>query len=599
MKLPVFSLFIAAAVSQLASRMDAQSTSISDVHYDITYDSATAFRRTIGVTMTFSTRAAGDVALSLPAWTPGAYEISNFARYVMNFSASDGAAPLAWDKLDQDTWRIHVTRAGEARVSFEYLAMTLDNAAAWSKPEFVFFNGTNVFLYPEAQSSEFASTVTIHTMPSWRIATGMTQTGANTFTASNYHDLVDMPTFVGKFDFDSTLAGGKWMRFASYPAGLISDASRKAVLGQLAKIVPVEAAVFGEIPWNTYTVLQVADSEYTPGNASGLEHQNSHFDILSTLVVGNPVLASLYAHEIFHAWNVKRLRPSEMWPYRYDRAEPTPLLWISEGITDYYADIAEVRSGLTTANDFYLTTTGKIDEIADAPAVSLEDASLTTWVKPVDGTDDIYYPKGSVAGLLLDIMIRDASDNQKSLDTVLRELYQADYKAGKGFTNEDFWQAVSRAAGGKSLTNFEERYVNGREPFPYDSVFPLGGMRLMVDRLVLPNLGISSSLDDQGRRVIGVDPAGTGAAAGVKTGDYLVTVGGLDVGDPSFTTSFSAKFGALPPGGTIPVVIRRGTQQMTLNARANFRTTESRRLMAVTDASEKAKRIRTGILTGQ
>jgi predicted metalloprotease with PDZ domain len=99
--------------------------------------------------------------------------------------------------------------------------------------------------------------------------------------------------------------------------------------------------------------------------------------------------------------------------------------------------------------------------------------------------------------------------------------------------------------------------------------------------------------------VIGVDPAGTGAAAGVKTGDYLVTVGGLDVGDPSFTTSFSAKFGALPPGGTIPVVIRRGTQQMTLNARANFRTTESRRLMAVTDASEKAKRIRTGILTGQ
>jgi predicted metalloprotease with PDZ domain len=427
----------------------------------------------------------------------------------------------------------------------------------------------------------------------------MTQTGPNTFTASNYHDLVDMPTFVGRFDLDSTLAGGKWMRFASYPAGLLSDAARKAVLGQLAKIVPVEAAVFGEIPWNTYTVLQVADSEYTPGNASGLEHQSSHFDILSTLVVGNPVLASLYAHEIFHAWNVKRLRPSEMWPYRYDRAEPTPLLWISEGITDYYADVAEARSGLTTANEFYLTTTGKIDEIADAPAVSLEDASLTTWVKPVDGTDDIYYPKGSVAGLLLDIMIRDASDNQKSLDTVLRELYQADYKAGKGFTNEEFWQAVSRAAGGKSFASFEERYVNGREPFPYDSVFPLGGMRLMVDRLVLPNLGISSSLDDQGRRVIGVDPAGTGAAAGVQAGDYLVTVGGLDVGDPTFTTAFSAKFGAMPPGGNIPVVIKRAGQQMTFTARANFRTTESRRLMAATDASEKARRIRAGILTGK
>ena len=599
MKLQVLSFITVVFASQLASRATAQSTPISDVRYDITYDSATAFRRTIGVTMTFSTRGAGDVSLSLPAWTPGAYEISNFSRYVLNFSVTDGSAPLTWDKIDYDTWRIHVARAGQVRVSFEYLAMTLDNAAAWSKPQFVFYNGTNVFLYPEGQSTDFTSTVTIHTMPSWKIATGMTQTGANTFTASNYHDLVDMPTFIGRFDFDSTQAGGKWMRFASYPAGLLSDAARKATLAQLAKIVPVEAAVFGEIPWNTYTVLQVADSEYTPGSASGLEHQNSHFDILSSLVVGNPVLASLYAHEIFHAWNVKRLRPSEMWPYRYDRAEPTALLWISEGITDYYADIAEVRSGLTTVNDFYGTTTGKIDEIADAPAVSLEDASLTTWVKPVDGTEDIYYPKGSVAGLLLDIMIRDASDNQKSLDTVLRELYQADYKAGKGFTNDDFWQTVSRAAGGKSFAGFEERYVNGREPFPYDSVFPLGGMHLLVDRIVLPNLGISSSLDDQGRRVIGVDPAGTGAAAGVKVGDYLVTVGGLDVGDPSFTTSFSAKFGAMPPGGTIPVVIKRAGQSMTFNARANFRTTESRRLMAATDASEKAKRIRESILTGK
>jgi predicted metalloprotease with PDZ domain len=599
MKLHALLLLAAFSASQLASRAAAQSLPISTVRYDITYDSATAFRRTIGVTMSFATRGAGDVPLSLPAWTPGSYEIVNFARYVMNFSASDASGPLSWDKIDYDTWRVHVTRAGDVRVTFEYLAMTLDNAAAWSRPQFAFFNGTNVFLYPEGQSTDFASTVTVHTMSTWKVATGMTQTGSNTFTASNYHDLVDMPFFVGRFDFDSTQAGGKWMRFASYPAGALSDASRRATLAQLAKIVPVEAAVFGEIPWNTYTVLQVADSEYSPGAAAGLEHQNSHFDILSSIVIGNPVLASLYAHEIFHAWNVKRLRPSEMWPYRYDRPEPTALLWISEGITDYYADVAEVRSGLTSPNEFYATTTGKIDEVGDAPAVSLEDASLTTWVKPVDGTDDIYYPKGSIAGLLLDIMIRDGSDNQRSLDTVLRELYQADYKAGKGFTNEDFWQTVSQAAGGKSFANFEERYVNGREPFPYDSVFPLGGMRLMVDRIVLPNLGISSSLDDQGRRVIGVDPSGTGAAAGVKAGDYLVTVGGLDVSDPTFSTSFSAKFGAMPPGGTIPVVIKRAGQQMTLNARANFRTTESRRLIPLTEASEKAKRIRTGILTGK
>lgn len=588
------------AASQLASRTAPETPApVSNIRYDVTYDSATAFRRTIGVVMSFTATAAGDVTLSLPAWTPGSYEIVNFSRYVMDFTASDGTAAISWDKVDHDTWRIHVTRAGEVRVSFDYLAMSLDNAGAWSRPEFVFFNGTNVFLYPEGTSADFSATVTVHTAPSWKIATGMNQTGVNTFTASNYHDLVDMPFFVGKFDMDSALAGGKWMRFASYPAGILPASSRKTTLDQFVKIVPVEAAVFGEIPWNTYTVLQVADSGYTAGAAAGLEHQNSHFDILSSLVVGNPVLASLYAHEIFHAWNVKRLRPAEMWPYRYDRPQPTPLLWISEGITDYYADIAEVRSGLTTADEFYSTTTGKMDEIADAPAVSLEDASLTTWVKPVDGTDDIYYPKGSVAGLLLDIMIRDASDNQRSLDTVLRGLYTSAYKTGKGYTNEEWWAAVSRAAGGKSFSDFEARYVNGRDPFPYDSVLPLGGMRLMINRIVLPNLGISSSLDDQGRRVVAVDPAGNGAAAGVRVGDYLVSVGGLDVGDVGFGTAFSAKYAAQPPGGTIPVVIKRGGQQMTLNAKANFRTTESRRLVPLQNASVKALRIREGILRGK
>ena len=196
-----------------------------------------------------------------------------------------------------------------------------------------------------------------------------------------------------------------------------------------------------------------------------------------------------------------------------------------------------MRSGLTKPDEFYSTTTGKIDEVAAAPPTALEDASLSAWIKPVDGTEDIYYPKGSLAGLLLDIMIRDASDNQRSLDTVMREMYQTVYKRDHGgFTNEEWWQAVSRAAGGRSFAEFENRYVNGRDPYPWDSVLPLGGLRLMVERTVLPNLGISSSTDEQGRRVIALDPVGTGAAAGVRVGDYLVSVGGLDANDPAFGT---------------------------------------------------------------
>jgi len=140
--------FIAIAALAALTSADPVSVPISDVRYDVTFDSATAFKRTINVVMSFKTRGAGDVILSLPAWTPGEYEIDNFVRNVTQFAATEGSSPATWNKIDQDTWRIHSTRAGPMRVSFDYLAMSLDNAAAWSKPEFTFFNGTNLFLYP-------------------------------------------------------------------------------------------------------------------------------------------------------------------------------------------------------------------------------------------------------------------------------------------------------------------------------------------------------------------------------------------------------------------------------------------------------------------
>ncbi|MEO7366705.1 MAG: PDZ domain-containing protein, partial [Gemmatimonadaceae bacterium] len=423
-------------------------------------------------------------------------------------------------------------------------------------------------------------------------------TSANTFAASNYHDLVDAPFFVGRFDIDSTSVMGKNVRFVSYPAGSITIAAKATVFHQLQKVIPQQSAIFGEIPWKDYTVLQVADEGFGLGSAAGLEHSNSHFDIISPAVLGNPILASLYAHEIFHSWNVKRLRPVDMVPYKYDREQPTTLLWISEGITDYYADLTEVRGKVITPRGFYATTTGKIDNIAEAVPTALEDASLSAWISPVDGTKDLYYDKGSVAGMLLDVMIRDASDNRKSLDTVMRELYETTYKKGQGFTNAEWWAAVSRAAGGRSFTDFEKRYVDGREPFPYDSVLPLAGIRLLVERTVTPSLGVSVSGDEEGLRVMQVVVSGPGAVAGVQLGDYLLTVGGLDAADPTFSQKFNDKFGSTPPGGTIPIEIRRGTKRLMLNAPVRFNTSEGRRLIEMTNATPKALRVRDGLLNG-
>ena len=549
--------------------------------------------------MSFTAAGPGDVLLSLPAWTPGAYEISNYARFIMDLGVVAGSDSLDWDKADPDTWRIKVARAGDVKVVFDYRADSLDNAMSWSKSDFAFFNGTNLFLYPEGLDAQFDATVTVHTEPGWRIATGMNAgSSANTFTSSNYHDLVDMPFFVGRFDADSTMIVGKPFRFVSYPVGSVSPATRASVFQQMAKIIPPQVAIFGEVPWNTYTLLQVADSNFSLGGAAGLEHQNSHFDIVSSVVLGNPFLVALYSHEVFHAWNVKRMRPIEMVPYMYDREQPTTLLWISEGVTDYYADITQVRGKFVSSRSFYATTKGKIDTIEESVPTALEDASLSAWVKPVNGTQDLYYDKGSVAGFLLDIMIRDASDNKRSLDTVMRELYENTYKRGRGFSNADWWASVSKAADGKSFADFEKRYIDGREKFPYDSVLPLAGLKLLVERSVLPSLGVSTSADDEGLRVMQIVVGGAGSTAGVKLGDYLVTIGGLDVADAAFQEKFNAKYGAAPPGGTIPLEVKRGTQRLTLNAPAKFNTIEGRRLIEVTNASPKAIRVRDGLLNG-
>ena len=590
---------VSLALPAAAAAQSIQSIPISQIRYDVTFDSATADSRTIGVSMSFSVAKPGDVMLSLPKWTPGAYEIGNYARFVNEFGAASGSDSLDWDKIDPDTWRIRLNRPGSVKVTFDYKADSLDNANSWSKSDFAFFNGTNLFFYPEGQGADFQATVTVHTSPGWKVLTGMKPaTTVNSFTAGNYHDLVDMPFFIGKFDVDSTVVVGKPLRFASYPAGSLTALARTSIFQQLGKIIPYQAMVFGEVPWDSYTVMQVADQGFPFGAAAGLEHQNSHLDIISPVVLGNPILGSLYSHEVFHAWNVKRLRPAAMTPYQYDREQPTPLLWISEGITDYYADLAQVRGKAITPRGFYATTTDKIGAVIQAGPISVEDASVSTWIKPTNGAEDLYYDKGSVAGLLIDIIIRDASDNKRSLDTVMRELYETTYKKGKGFTNEEWWASVSRAAGGKSFADFERRFIDGREQFPYDSVLPLAALRLFTERIVRPSLGISVSSDDEGLRVVQIVVAGPGATAGVKLGDYLVRVGGLDPDDPEYEKKFNEKFSGMAPGGTIPIEIRRGTQRITLNAPVRFNTTETRRLIEVTNASPKAIRVRDGLLSG-
>lgn len=576
-----------------------QSAPIANVRYGVTFDSSTAPRRLLKVTMAFDVTGSGPVLLSLPVWTPGAYEVSDFAKNVSGFTPTAGTTALKWDKLDYDTWRIQPGGARSVSVAFDYTADSLDNAMAWTRPEFALFNGTNVFLYPEGRSLDFPATVTITTQPGWQVVTSMHPAGAaRTYRENNYHDLVDMPFFIGRVDLDSTQISGKWTRFATYPMGAFGGALRDSLERRIARVIPAESAVLGETPWDSYSVMMIFDSTFQGGSA--LEHQASHVGVY-TPALGRPeldtVLTAITAHEIFHAWNVKRLRPADMVPYRYSAAQPTPWLWVSEGITDYYASVALARAGVYDTAAFARQMMSNLDAVTNAPPTALEDASLSTWIHPRDGSGYVYYPKGALAGFMLDIIIRDASGNQHSLDGVMRSLYQTTYKRGRGFTGEDWWNAVRQAAGGKGFEDFNARYVDGRDPFPMESVLRTAGFLLRTDSGRVARVGVSTTTDSLGVRVMQTAPGSAAAKAGVQPGDRLVSVGGIAASDPEWAEQFRAQYNTRE-GADLAIVVQRGGQTLTLHGPVTTAPVVTQQITFDPNATPAAVRIRNGIMRG-
>jgi predicted metalloprotease with PDZ domain len=407
---------------------------------------------------------------------------------------------------------------------------------------------------------------------------------------------VDHPFFIGRFDVDSALVDGVWFRLSSYPAGSVTGARRARLFDQLVRAVPRQTAVFRDHPWARYEVMQIADSGFE--GMSALEHENSNVAVVGAGLLDEGFVPSVYAHEIFHAFNVKRLRPADLWPYRYDAVQATTWLWVSEGITDYYADLSLVRGGVINEAGFLAASQKKMDHVEQTAPVALEDASLQATLGMRDGTADIYYDKGSLAGLALDVLIRDASDNAASLDDVLRELYVADFRNGRGFTADEWWGAVNRAARGANLREtFHRDYVDGREPFPWNDWLAKAGWRIRSDTLREPRLGVSLQADTAGLRVAFVDPSGVGAGAGIRAGDVITAVAGVPTSDPAWQ-SWREKF-ARQEGASLPITVRRDGRPMELTATVRLVVLIDRALEVDPHATEKARRIRQGLLRGE
>jgi predicted metalloprotease with PDZ domain len=288
-------------------------------------------------------------------------------------------------------------------------------------------------------------------------------------------------------------------------------------------------------------------------------------------------MTPLIAHEYFHLWNVKRIRPAAMWPYDYSTEQYTPLLWWSEGVTDYYADLTNLRAGLWSADTFLRNTVMDIQEVEQAPEPwSEEDGSVATWIDEIFvNSSQLYYPKGALTGMLLDIAIRDATDNLHSLDDVMRALYTRHYQKGRGFTT-DTLLALLREFGMPNVDGFYQRYINGREPLPYDAILPKAGIAVTRTTTSVPFFGVNAPpADDGSLTVLLVEPGSAAQLAGVQPGDVLLKVGEIDVGtDQDWSVPFRRRYQG-QAGAPLSVTVRRGGQTVTLATKVQERTATS------------------------
>lgn len=540
--------------------------------------------------------------VSLPAWTPGHYEIANYARYVSGFSATDRAGrALDWEKTDKDTWRIASSGADRVVVAFEFLADTVNLSGSILFEDFGIFNGTNLFVYPET-GFDFASTVTFDLPAGWEIATGLTKTAEGRYAAPDYDTLVDAPTFVGHFGIDSTRVDGVPIRLAVYPAEHVSTEWGRGTLDALGRIAEYMHDFWGGVPYDDYTTLIYLSPEDL-GWAGGLEHANSHFDVLpvqAAVPQALPFIVSLYSHEYVHAWNVKRVRPAEMWPYDYAAEQFTPLLWVSEGITDYYGDLTLARTGLWTGEQLWASFAQAAQAVESEPPTAVEDSSLETWIDPIDVPSQFYYSKGKLLGFLLDAMIRDATDGEASLDDVMRRLYTERYQAGRGFTTDDVIDFVDDHVDPDAVREFYDWYVDGRDPLPLTET--LARIALVYESVTedLPYLGVGAGPGPGGEIVVtGVTPESAAAAAGVEEGDVLVSVGEIQIaGAPDWGETFRARY-AGRAGDPLPIVVMRDGAEVRLEGVVRTRPRTEVTLEPDPGASERAVGLRDGLLAPQ
>jgi predicted metalloprotease with PDZ domain len=471
--------------------------------------------------------------LSLPVWTPGWYTIENYAKNILRFKITNPqGSSLPYTMVRKQTWRVDTKGHERIRVEFDYRATILALNQARIAKDFAFFTGTQLFLMAEGQRNS-PSTIRFEIPKGWRIVSALKETSdPMTFTAPDYDTLIDSPTEMGNFDLIRFEAEGKPHYFVSTPAGAFSREKAEKFTQILPRIATTQSEIFGGLPYEKYVYFYFFSRPES--NAGGaLEHSNSFVAFTSSFNAIDPErMVPTAAHEFFHLWNVKRIRPAEMWPYDYSRENETPLLWVSEGITNYYTNITLRRAGLINSEAFLENVAEAITGVEDSEArnyISPASSSISTWIgydSPV-AFGISYYTQGQNLGALLDLSIIHDTSGTASLDDVMRSLYRDFYQKGKGFSTEDMISVINRLTG-RDYHDFYRRYIWGVEVPPYDQILGYAGYRIEKQSRKVPVLNFDAVITPEGIKITRVTPGSAAEDAGLIPGDLLLNVDGVE-----------------------------------------------------------------------
>ncbi|MFD0765834.1 M61 family metallopeptidase [Mucilaginibacter lutimaris] len=511
---------------------------LAKISYKVSFPEAQAHY--VDVEMTVSNLAQPSLEVKMPVWAPGSYLVREFAKNIESLTASANGKAVSAPKINKNTWKLNTTGLSSVTIKYKVYAFELSVRTSFIDVSHAFLSTTGIFLFPKGMLAQ-PSTITIKPYKDWnKVSTSLEMVKGDVFsrTAPNFDILYDSPLEIGTQDvFDFDVANTHY-EVAMYGGG---NYDKERLKKDMAKIIEAEAAVFGENPNKHYTFI-VHNKQR---NGGGLEH-------LSSTVLGASRdgytnervyhgFLGLVAHEHFHLWNVKRLRPIALGPFDYDNENYTTNLWIAEGFTAYYQNLILRYADLADTQTFLSDMVSDINTVENQPGTKVQplaESSFDAWIKSYRPNENSYntgisyYDKGAVIGMLLDLEIINNSNGKYSLNDVMKYMYDTYYKGKKrGYTDAEFKAGFEKFAG-KNLNDFYAQYINGLAAIKYDKYLGYAGYKL-VDELASTNnadLGVAVNT----RNIITtVFRDGAGWVDGLNVGDQITNIDDTPVTDLS------------------------------------------------------------------